>query len=178
MNEKLSGCLILFEEIDEGGDAFEGCLAGFFDVDGEADAHADGATQVGECLHMGCHLNALSGEHRLPELHLIHSVVDKALQVVHLYDLSPEIGEEREGEVAVYDGLVERTLCLAAFLIDVYPLVVESCVGEHVDAVLVHLDVIAGTYFLTEECFKVLVAVDDNRGHIGTGEARSLKFKV
>ena len=170
MNEKLSGCLILFEEIDEGGNAFEGCLAGLLDVDGEADAHADGATQVGEGLHVGGHLDALSGEYGLPELHLVHTIVHQALQVVDLYDLSPEIGEEREGEVAVDDGLMEGALSLAALLIDMNPLVVEGSVGKHIDAILVDLYVIAGTDFLTEECFEVLVAVDDNGSHIDTGK--------
>jgi len=39
---EVNSCLILFEEVDEGGDAFKGCLAGLLDIDGEADAHADG----------------------------------------------------------------------------------------------------------------------------------------
>lgn len=166
MMDKLSGCLILLEEIDEGGDTLEGCLAGLLDVDGEADAHADGATQVGEGLHVGAESHALSGEHGLAELHLVHAVVDEALQVVDLYDLIPEVGQERECEVSVDDGLMERALCLAALLIDVYPLVVEGGIGKHINAVLIDLQVVAGAYFLSKIFLEIFVTVDDNGAHI------------
>lgn len=93
MNEKLSGCLILLEEIDECGDAFECCFSGLLNLDGEAYAHAYSSAQVGECFHECGESYALSGENGLSEFHLVHAVVDESLEVVDLYDLVPEVGQ-------------------------------------------------------------------------------------
>jgi hypothetical protein len=48
----------------------------------------------------------------------------------------------------------------------VYPLVIQRGIGKHVDAVLIHLNVVAAAYFFAEERFKVLIAVDDDGAHI------------
>ena len=73
---------------------------------------------------------------------------------------------------------MEWTFGFAAFFIDVDPLVVERCICEEIDALLVHLEEVAGAYFLAEELLEVLVTVDDYPIHIFNLTIYELQFMM
>ena len=67
---------------------------------------------------------ALSGEYGLPVAHVVHAVVHHHLQIVHLDDLVPKHGQERECQVAVGNRLSEGAFLGSPFRVYVYPLVI------------------------------------------------------
>ena len=92
------------EVVEEGGHTLEGRLAGIFDFDGELDFCLACTAQVDNRLERGDQTDAAVCDDGLSEAHLVHAVVDHHLQVVHLDDLVPEVGEQGEGEIAVCNG--------------------------------------------------------------------------
>lgn len=150
----------LVEVVEEGGHAGEGGLLGAFNLDGKLHLDAADATQVGNALQRGHQTDALAAKDGLAELHLVHAIVDHHLQVVYLDNLLPQVGQERQRQVAVYDGLAEGTLS-GTLLVNVYPLVVERGVGKEVDALLRHFKPVGGADNLTHMGLKFVVRVDN-----------------
>ena len=130
---------LVLEIVEELGNTRKSWLALTFYLDGKLDAGLADTTEIlnlMECCHEA---NTRTGDDRLTETHLIHTIVYEHLDVVYLDDLLPEIRQYREGEVAVSDGAVVRAFYLGALYIYVNPLWVEGCVCKLVDTVLVDL---------------------------------------
>ena len=125
--------------IQERGHTGEGRLALVFDFDGEFDFGFHRAAKIGNALEDGDEADALTAQHGLAKLHLVHAIVHHHLEVVHRDDLLPKVGQEREREIAVHDGLSEGAF-FGSLGVYVYPLVVERGVGKHVDALLRHFE--------------------------------------
>ena len=147
------------EVIEEGGDAGECRFLLVFDFDVELNLHLADASEVTDVVEFSDESHALSGEHGLSELHLVHAVVHEHLDVLDFDDLFPEVGQKAEGEIAVDDGLSEGTF-FGSFGIYVNPLVVQGGVGKKVDAFLVHLQPVGFSEFLSQVLFKFFVGVD------------------
>ena len=73
----------------------------------------------------------------------LSAVVDHHFDVAHLDDLTPKIGQKRESQVAVYDGLTERPFFGFGF-VNVDPLVIERGVGKLIDTLLRHFKPFGG----------------------------------
>ena len=97
--------------------------------------------QVGQGFEFCAQAQALSAEDGLAEFHLVNTVVNHHLQVVDLDDLVPQIGQEGEGQITVYDGALERAFLLGTFYVRVNPLMVQSGIGKEVDTFLVYLQI-------------------------------------
>ena len=117
--------------VEEGSHACERRLLLALDFNLEGDDSLADSMDVGNVCQGRNQANALSAEYRLSEFHLVHSVVDHHLQVVHLDGLLPKMGEEAECQVAVGNGLSEGAF-LSTFGVHVNPLVVEGGIGEKV----------------------------------------------
>ena len=78
-----------------------------FDFDVKLNLHFADASEVTDVVEFSDEAHALSGEHGLSELHLVHAVVHEHLDVLDFDDLFPEVGQKAEGEIAVDDGLSE-----------------------------------------------------------------------
>ena len=86
--------LLLVEVIKECSYAFEGRLTLSFNFNGEGDLSLADTAEILDALQCGIETDAAAGEYRLAEAHLVHTVVDHHLQVVHLDDLVPEVRKE------------------------------------------------------------------------------------
>ena len=64
------------------------------------------------------------------------------------------------------NGLAEGALTFRLCLVDVYPLVVERCVGKHIDALLAEFHIVAHAQLLTFVLLKVLIGIDNYFAHI------------
>ena len=146
-------------KIEEGGDAGECRFLLVFDFNVKLNLHLADASEVTDVVEFSDESHALSGEHGLSELHLVHAVVHEHLDVLDFDDLFPEVGQKAEGEIAVHDGLSEGTF-FGSFGIYVNPLVVQGGVGKKVDAFLVHLQPVGFSEFLSQVLFKFFVGVD------------------
>lgn len=105
----------LIEIVEEGGNALQGLLGGTFDLNGKFDFRLCHSAQVGQRVQGSDQTEAVSGQDSLPELHLIDTIVDHHLQVVHLNNLIPEIRQQRQGQITVRDGRFEGALHLGTF---------------------------------------------------------------
>ena len=65
---------------------------------------------------------------RQTEAHLIHPIVHQHLDIIHLNDLVPHIGQQRQGQIPMGNGTLVLALLLGTLHIHVYPLVVEGSV--------------------------------------------------
>lgn len=86
--------LALVKVIKECCDARQCGLLLVFYLDGELDFHLADAAQVGyavQCCHQA---HALAAQHGLAVLHLVHAIVYHHLEIVHLDDLLPHIGQQ------------------------------------------------------------------------------------
>ena len=101
----------------------------------------------------------------LAELHLVHTVVDHHLKILHLNNLIPQAGQHRECEIAVSDGRLEWAFYCGTLCVNVNPLVVERSVSEQIDALLRELYIVRHAEVLAEICGKFMIAVDDNFAH-------------
>ena len=151
--------------VEEGSHACERRLLLALDFNLEGDDSLADSMDVGNVCQGRNQANALSAEYRLSEFHLVHSVVDHHLQVVHLDGLLPKMGEEAECQVAVGNGLAKGTLGLGLLLIDMYPLVVEGGISEKINTFLIYNERVAAANLLTQEGEKVLVGLNDNFAH-------------
>ena len=95
---------LLLKIVEEGGEAFESLLLLVLYLELELDLSLADAANVGYVVKHGCEAHALAGEDRLAELHLVHAVVYKHLDIVHLNDLLPQMGQEGQSEVTVSYG--------------------------------------------------------------------------
>lgn len=146
--------------IEEGGHATEGRLLLPFDFDLETDVGLRNAAEIDDVIEFCDEAYALSAEDGLTELHFVHAVVDEHLDVVDLDGVLPKVGEKREGQVAVYNGLAVRAFRGTLF-IHVNPLVIQGCVGKEVDTFLIYLEPFGGSEFLAKIAGKFVVRVDD-----------------
>lgn len=133
-----SACLpsSLFEVIEEGGQAFESLFLLSFYLQLELYLRLAYAAYVGYVVKACRQAHTLSGEHRLAKSHLVHAIVDKHLDVVHLDDFLPKVWKEGKGEIAMSNGRLVWAFHLGAISVHVNPLVVEGGVGKEVDALL------------------------------------------
>lgn len=86
--------LALVKVIKECRDARQRWLLLVFYLDGELDFHLADAAQVGyavQCCHQA---HTLAAQHGLAVLHLVHAIVYHHLEIVHLDDLLPHIGQQ------------------------------------------------------------------------------------
>lgn len=86
--------LALVKVIKECRDARQRGLLLVFYLDGELDFHLADAAQVGyavQCCHQA---HALAAQYGLAVLHLVHAIVYHHLEIVHLDDLLPHIGQQ------------------------------------------------------------------------------------
>ena len=124
--------------VEEGGHTCQGRLALVLDVDGELDFYLANAAEVGNAFELRAQAHALTALDGLTETHLVHAIVHQHLDIVHLNNLLPKIGQEGERQITMNDGRTEGTF-LSAFLIHVNPLVVQRSVCKEVNTVLVYL---------------------------------------
>ena len=129
----------LFKIIEELSLALQCRLALTLDLDLETDISLADAAQVFDLVELGIESDATAGDDGHAKAHLVHTIVDHHLQMVHLDDLSPQMGQQREGQIAMRNRALIGALTLGTLHIDVDPLMVECSVGELVDAVLIHL---------------------------------------
>ena len=83
--------------------------------------------------------NLRTSNYGLTEAHIRHTVVHQHLDVVHLDNLIPHIGQQTQRQVAVGNGRLVWTLLLGTSHVDMYPLMVQGCVSKQVDTILVNL---------------------------------------
>ena len=74
--------------------------------------------------------------------------------------------QHAKGEIAVSDGLAEGALLLGFLCIDMNPLMVERCVGKHINAFLTELYVITDTQLLSFVLLKVFKRIDNYFTHL------------
>ena len=149
--------LLLFEIVQECGETFEGLLLLVLDFEFKLDLSLADAADVGDVVKGCCETDTLTGKNRLSELHLIHSVVDEHLDVVHLNNLLPQMREEGKGEIAVSDGGLVGTFHLRTLGVNMYPLVVKRGIGKEVDTLLRDFEPFALTYHLAQMGGKLVV---------------------
>ena len=130
---------VLVEIIKEYGYAFESRLALAFYFYAEVDLRLACAAEVLNLVKLCYQANSAACDNRLAEAHVLDTIVNKHLDVLHLDNLIPEVWEYRECEIAVSYGRLVWTFGFSSLHVYVNPLVVESCVCKHVDAVLVYL---------------------------------------
>ena len=83
---------LLFEIIDESGNALHGFLAAFLYLNDKLYIGLDSTTQVLNFIKGNLHTDALTGKDGLTKAHVLHAIVHHALQVVNLYNLVPHQG--------------------------------------------------------------------------------------
>lgn len=155
----------LLEVVEECCDAGECFLGRLLYLDGKLDLYLGNAAQVLDRVEVGNEAYVLARLYCLAELHLVHTVVDHHLEVLHLDNLIPQAGQHRECEIAVSDGRLEWAFYCGTLCVNVNPLVVECGIGKHVDALLREFYIVGYSDVLAEQCGKFMIAVDDYFAH-------------
>ena len=114
----------LFEIIQEGGDTFEGGLALSFDFDFKLDFGFADAANVADGMQFSDQSHTTSRHHGLSKAHLVHAIVYQHLDIVHLNNLFPQVGQQRKRKISVCDSALKLALLLGALHVNVYPLMV------------------------------------------------------
>ncbi len=148
------------EVIKERGHTRESWLLLVLNLDGEFNFYLANAAQVGNRLELRGEKHTLTAKNGLTELQLVNALLLHHLQIVHLDDLFPHIGQQGEGEIAVNYSLTEGTI-LCAFFVNVYPLMVERGIGKKVDALLRHLHPVGSANDLAKMSTKLFVRIND-----------------
>lgn len=82
----------LFEIVEESGETFESLLLLVLYLQFEFNLSFAYTSDVGNLVQRSCEAHSLPGEDWLAKFHLIHAIVDKHLDIVHLNDFLPEMG--------------------------------------------------------------------------------------
>ena len=127
------------------------------------------APQILNLVELGREADAGAGDDGNAEAHFVHAVVHHHFQVVHLDNLVPHVGQEREREIAVSDGVFVLAFLLGTLHIDVNPLMVERGIGKMINSLLVYFKPFRYTKRLAFVGGKFLKRVDDKFLHIGLG---------
>jgi len=93
-------------------------------------------------------------EYGLPKPELLDAVIYFHLQVLHIHNLFPEIRYESECKVAVRNSSFEGTFIFGPFCVDMYPLMIESGIGEVIDLFLGYLMPAGYADFFTQVGFE------------------------
>lgn len=166
-HERAHGAIrVSVEIVEEGGDALQSGLALSLNLDGEFDLYLADAAQVLDVVQRGGESHPAACDDGHAEAHLVHSIVDHHLQVVHFDNLFPQVGQQRERQIAVGDGALVWAFFFSALHVYVDPLVVEGGVGKFVDAFLVDGEPVAFAEFLTQVGGELLIGVDDKLTHL------------
>ena len=86
------------------------------------------AAQALDVMQFGDQPDFRTCDDRQTEAHLIHPIVHQHLDIIHLNDLVPHIGQQRQGQIPMGNGTLVLALLLGTLHIHVYPLVVEGSV--------------------------------------------------
>jgi len=152
---------LVVEIIEEGGFAVEGWFALSFYFDGDMNFGLADAPQVLNVAEYCFRANAAACDDGLAEAHIVHAVVDQHLDVAHVDNLVPHIGQQRQCQIAVGNGAPVGTFHLRTRWIYMYPLMVVGGIGEKVDAVLVYLHPFRYSQHLAEMRGELFVGVDN-----------------
>ncbi len=95
--------------IEEGGHTCQRRFALILDVDGELDFYFADAAEVGDAFELCAKTNALTALDGLTESHLVHTIVDQHLDIVHLDNLFPKVRQEGERQITVNDSCTKGT---------------------------------------------------------------------
>ena len=110
---------------------------------------------------MGNQSDALSGQYRLTELHLVHTIINHHLQVVHFNNLVPQIWQHGQGEIPMCNSALKRAFHFGAFRIDVYPLMVQCRISKQIDTLLRELYIFRNTdllaYQLSKSSYELII---------------------
>ena len=144
----------MVEEHDRG---FEGVLGAVFDLERHPDFGFDDPAEVRDRLQGGAQPDLVVDQNRLVETQFLDAVVDHHLHVVHLYDLRPKVGKDRERQVSVRDGGAVGALSPRPLRVHMDPLVIEGRIREKV---------VRNAQLLSFELCEFFEIVDNQSAHV------------
>ncbi len=109
--------------------------------------------------HPAAHLTV--DKHGLPKLDHFDPVIYFHLKVLHIHYLLPAKRNEGEGEVTMCYGFLERAFCFCPFCINMYPLVIQGCIGKFVDLILRNLVPLGNTDFFAQIRLELCMSFND-----------------